>query len=379
MSYLVLKKTTRSKDAVMPKSLADRQQAAYDKHVQRTARRPKNEPPTLARPAVKFRKTLAPASLPRPKPKVPVHNNALTVPKTRNSKTTQTAAGQPLRKLCSLYNTDGDLITDEVVAKAWPVRVPPSAHPQSDFLSKFAELPDSVEEEEEEEDANSDDDDWWQYLPPEEPEPQAKVAVATDAEDSFLRWLDSPEEVVLPVEPQLSLEDRLAKLTMSASISVPEEPQDHRSRQAISPIRPGWSILLPRHQMKLDQERAADMLSRFKEDDNDEDDRKTTGRAWDRDLGLDPCARALPPLRQDHLPARIPSLAALDAHLAALDIPRSGYLSRAPSSRTSASDKQSTAPSSAPATRVLSKTSKIPAPAKKTDKHGRRHRFIFFQ
>lgn len=61
--------------------------------------------------------------------------------------------------MCQRYNTDGDLITDEVVAKMWPVRVPPSAHSQIDFLSKFAEKPAGVQEEEESQ--ADEDDDWW--------------------------------------------------------------------------------------------------------------------------------------------------------------------------------------------------------------------------
>ncbi|KAM9883318.1 hypothetical protein VDGL01_02591 [Verticillium dahliae] len=261
------------------------------------------------------------------------------------------------------YNTDGDLITDEVVAKMWPVRVPPSAHSQIDFLSKFAEKPAGVQEEEESQ--AYEDDDWWQYLSSEEQEQQAQPAAI---EDSFQRWLDAPEEeVVSSVEPEPSLEDRLARLTMPSPISVPDVPQGHRSRQALSTSRPAWSILLPSYQMKLDRDAAGGFISRFK-DDNADDDGETTGRPWDNDFALDPAARHLPALRQDRLPVRIPSLAALDAHLDAMNIPRSGYRRprTAPSrSSVSASDKQSTVPSTAPPTTAISKASRIPAPAKK--------------
>ncbi|KAL9941849.1 hypothetical protein D7B24_001370 [Verticillium nonalfalfae] len=275
------------------------------------------------------------------------------------------------------YNTDGDLITDELVAKMWPVRVPPSAHSQLDFLSKFAEKPAGVQEEEESK--ADEDDDWWQYLSSEEQEQQAQPA---NIEDSVQRWLDAPEEEsVSLVEPEPSLEDRLARLTMPSPISVPDVPQGHRSRQALSTSRPAWSILLPSHQMKLDRDAAAGFISRFK-DDNTDDDGETAGRPWDNDFALDPAARHLPALRQDRLPVRIPTLAALDAHLDAMNIPRSGYHRprTAPSrSSVSASDKQSTVPSTAPTTTAISKASRIPAPAKKVRTRGRRHRFIFFR
>ncbi|KAG7139126.1 hypothetical protein HYQ45_003798 [Verticillium longisporum] len=457
MSYPALKKTKRPTASALSESLARRQQEAYDKHVRRAARCPKNAPPpapALARPAAKqHRKTPAPASPLRPRPRAPppIGNN-LAVPKTRKAKTTPAPPSRPVpevkpttysrpksthkttrqkptfvppsrpvlkavfptvrplkvpKKRQALdplpqkkvdyaplnppanldddsdsdtswmrYNTDGDLITDEVVAKMWPVRVPPSAHSQIDFLSKFAEKPAGVQEEEESQ--ADEDDDWWQYLSSEEQEQQAQPATI---EDSFQRWLDAPEEeVVSSVEPEPSLEDRLARLTMPSPISVPDVPQGHRSRQALSTSRPAWSILLPSYQMKLDRDAAAGFISRFK-DDNADDDGETTGRPWDNDFALDPAARHLPALRQDRLPVRIPSLAALDAHLDAMNIPRSGYRRprTAPSrSSVSASDKQSTVPSTAPPTTAISKASRIPAPAKKVRTRGRRHRFIFF-
>ncbi|KAM0277475.1 hypothetical protein ACHAQH_005753 [Verticillium albo-atrum] len=454
MSYPVLRKTSWSKDAAISKSLAGRQQEAYDKHVKRIALHSKDNPPippspplTLAYRAAKLRKAPASASLTRPKPKVPPPSSkTLAVPGTRKPKTTsapascfvaeskpatssrpkttviktQTMARQkttfvppsrPVPKVVfptvgtlqvlkarqalvplsqpmnptridakatstSLYNTDGDLITDEIVAKMWPVRIPPSAHPQADFLSKFTEHQVDVEQKQE---SNSYDSNWWEYSSPkDEAEPQAQPA---NIEDSFLRWLDSPEEdFIAPEEPQISLEDRLVKLTMSASISVPDEPQGHRSRLAVSPTRPAWSILLPSQQMKFDQDDVTESLSRFRDDDDKNDPEATaTGRAWDEDFALDPAAQCLPAIRQDRLPARLLSLAALDAHLDAMDIPRSGYhVSRAPPSTASASDRQSTAPSTAPPTRVISRTSKIPEPTRKTRQNDRRHRFIFF-
>ncbi|KAH6707157.1 hypothetical protein EV126DRAFT_449071 [Verticillium dahliae] len=406
MSYPALKKTKRSTATALSESLARRQQEAYDKHVRRAARCPKNAPPpapALARPAAKqHRKTPAPASPLRPRPRAPppIGNN-LAVPKTRKAKTTPAPPSRPVPEVkpttysrpksthkttrqkptfvppsrpvlkavfptvgpLKRYNTDGDLITDEVVAKMWPVRVPPSAHSQIDFLSKFAEKPAGVQEEEESQ--AYEDDDWWQYLSSEEQEQQAQPAAI---EDSFQRWLDAPEEeVVSSVEPEPSLEDRLARLTMPSPISVPDVPQGHRSRQALSTSRPAWSILLPSYQMKLDRDAAGGFISRFK-DDNADDDGETTGRPWDNDFALDPAARHLPALRQDRLPVRIPSLAALDAHLDAMNIPRSGYRRprTAPSrSSVSASDKQSTVPSTAPPTTAISKASRIPAPAKK--------------
>ncbi|KAG7138582.1 hypothetical protein HYQ45_004333 [Verticillium longisporum] len=425
MSYSALKKTKRPTATALSESLARRQQEAYDKHVRRAARCPKNAlppAPTLARPAAKHRKTPAPASPFRPRPKAPPPiGNTLAVPKTRKAKTTPAPPSRPVpevkpttysrpkstqkttrqkptfvpssrpvlkaafptvgslkvpkKRQALRYNTDGDLITDEVVAKMWPVRVPPSAHSQLDFLSKFAEKPAGVQEEE---DSKPDeDDDWWQYLSSEEQEQQAQPA---DIEDSFQRWLDAPEEeIVSSVEPEPSLEDRLARLTMPSPISVLDVPQGHRSRQALSTTRPAWSILLPSYQMKPDRDAAVGFISRFKDDNTD--DCETTGRPWDNDFALDPAARHLPALRQDRLPARIPSLAALDAHLDAMNIPRSGYHRprTAPSrSSVSASDKQSTAPSTAPTTTTISKASRIPGPAKKVRTRGRRHRFIFF-